>query len=151
MALRSVKHVLMELKEFLVEGDRFARGIGAKLEEVRDGYARSTLVVEPRHLNAGNVCQGGVIYTLSDLTFAAVVNASGSMTPLIGGTIYYHRSAQLGDTLTAEGRLMSDHHKLPCACVEVHNQDGVHIATFTGEGYVTRAVLPLSSDGAQTA
>ncbi len=134
----------MELKEYLSEGDRFARGIGAVLEEVRPGYARSILTVEPRHLNAGGVCQGGVIFTLADLTFAAIVNASGFMTPLIGGTIYYHRSARLGDTLTAEGRILSDHHKLPCAVVEVRTQDGTHVATFTGEGYVTRSSLPVT-------
>ena len=136
----------MNLKDYLSEGDRFARGIGAVLEEVRPGYARSVLTVEPRHLNAGGVCQGGVIFTLADLTFASIVNASGFMTPLTSGTIYYHRSAQLGDTLTAEGRVLSDHHKLPCAIVEVHTQDGTHIATFTGEGYVTRSPLPLKAE-----
>ena len=134
----------MDIKEFLTEGDRFARGIGAKLEEVRAGYARATLTVEPRHLNAGGVCQGGVIFTLADLTFASIVNASGFLSPLTSGTIYYHRSAQLGDTLTAEGRILSDHHKLPCAIVEVRTQDGTHVATFTGEGYVTRKPLPLA-------
>jgi acyl-CoA thioesterase len=134
----------MDIKEFLSEGDRFARGIGAKLEEVQAGYARATLTVESRHLNAGGVCQGGVIFTLADLTFASIVNARGFLTPLTSGTIYYHRSAQLGDTLTAEGRVLSDHHKLPCAVVEVHTQDGTHVATFTGEGYVTRAPLPVT-------
>ena len=136
----------MELKEFLSERDRFARGIGAHLEEVRPGYARSVLTVEAKHLNAGGVCQGGVIYTLSDLTFAAIVNACGFLTPLVSGTIYYHRSARLGDTLIAEGRVMSDHHKLPCAIVEVRTQDGTHVATFTGEGYVTRSPLPIAED-----
>ena len=136
----------MDIKEFLSEGDRFARGIGAKLEEVQAGYARATLTVESRPLNAGGVCQGGVNFTLADLTFASIVNARGFLTPLTSGTIYYHRSAQLGDTLTAEGRVLSDHHKLPCAVVEVHTQDGTHVATFTGEGYVTRAPLPLSPE-----
>ena len=134
----------MDIKEFLTEGDRFARGIGAKLEEVRAGYARATLTVEPRHLNAGGVCQGGVIFTLADLTFASIVNASGFLSPLTSGTIYYHRSAQLGDTLTAEGRILSDHYKLPCAIVEVRTQDGTHVASFTGEGYVTRKPLPFA-------
>ena len=134
----------MELKEYLSEGDRFARGIGAVLEEVRPGYARSVLKVENRHLNAGGVCQGGVIFTLADLTFAAIVNASGFMTPLTSGTIYYHRSSKLGETLVAEGKVMSDHHKLPCAVVEVYTQDGTHVASFTGEGYVTRAPLPVT-------
>ena len=141
----------MELKEFLSEGDRFAHGIGARIEEVRPGYARSVLTVEPRHLNAGGVCQGGVIYTLADLTFASIVNACGFLTPLVSGTIYYHRSARLGDTLTAEGRVMSDHHKLPCALVEVRTQDGTHVATFSGEGYVTRAPLPITAEDSSTA
>ena len=136
----------MELKEFLSERDRFARGIGARLEEVRPDYARSVLTVGAKHLNAGDVCQGGVIYTLADLTFAAIVNACGFLTPLVSGTIYYHRSARLGDTLIAEGRVMSDHHKLPCAIVEVRTQDGTHVATFTGEGYVTRSPLPVAQD-----
>jgi acyl-CoA thioesterase len=136
----------MELKEFFTERDRFARGIGARLEEVRPGYARASLTVEPRHLNGGDVCQGGAIYTLSDLAFAAVVNACGFLTPLVSATMYYHRSAQLGETLIAEARVMSDHHKLPCAIVEVHTQDGTHIATFTGEGYVTRASLPVETE-----
>ena len=134
----------MDVKEFLTQGDRFARGIGARLEEVRPGYGRATLTVEERHLNGGGVCQGGVIFTLADLTFASIVNASAFLTPLIGGTIYYHRSAQLGDTLTAEGHVLSDHHKLPCAVVEVRTQDGTHIATFTGEGYATRTALPIA-------
>jgi acyl-CoA thioesterase len=140
----------MDVKEFLTQGDRFARGIGARLEEVRPGYGRATLTVEERHLNGGGVCQGGVIFTLADLTFASIVNASAFLTPLIGGTIYYHRSAQLGDTLTAEGHVLSDHHKLPCAVVEVRTQDGTHIATFTGEGYATRTPIKEMEDPANT-
>ena len=85
-----------------------------------------------------------MIFTLADLTFASIVNASGFLTPLTSGTIYYHRSAQLGDTLTAEGRILSDHHKLPCAIVDVRTQDGTHVASFTGEGYTTRTVLPVA-------
>ena len=134
----------MTLKEFLSQNDRFAANSGCVLEEIGDGYARATLEVTPEHLNAGGVCQGGVIFTLADLTFASIVNASGFLTPLTSGTVYYHRSAQLGDTLTAEGRVLSDHHKLPCAIVEVRTQDGTHVATFTGEGYITRAPLPLA-------
>lgn len=131
----------MTLKDILSEKDRFARSIGARLEEVRDDYARATLVVGPEHLNAGGVCHGGAIYTLADLTFASLVNKNDKVTPLIGASIYYHRAAPLGATLIAEGRIMSDHHKLPCAEVTVHTADGTHVATFTGEGYVTRNSL----------
>ena len=70
----------MTLLERLNSSDRFASGIGARLVEVREGYARAELTVEERHLNAAGVCQGGVIYTLADLAFAGVCNSHGTLT-----------------------------------------------------------------------
>ena len=135
----------MDIKEFLSEGDRFARGIGARLEEVRPGYGRATLTVEPRHLNAGGVCQGGAIFTLADLVFAAIVNQNESLTFAVNSTIYYHVSAHEGDVLRAEGRIMSNHRRMPAAEVVVTNQEGVHIATFTGQAYVGRTANTFST------
>lgn len=43
-----------------------------------------------------------------------------------------------GDILRAKGRIVSDHRKMPAAEVIVTNQEGVHIATFTGQAYVGR-------------
>ena len=60
----------MTLKEFF-KGDRFAVLAGCELTEIREGYARATMTVEERHLNGGDVCQGGAIFTLADLAFAA--------------------------------------------------------------------------------
>jgi acyl-CoA thioesterase len=134
----------MNIQEILNTTDRFAAGAGCRVTEVDATHAVAEMAVTKEHLNAGGVCQGGVIFTLADLTFAAIVNASGFMTPLTSGTIYYHRSTKLGETLVAEGKVMSDHHKLPCAVVEVYTQDGTHVASFTGEGYVTRAPLPVT-------
>ena len=62
----------MTLQERLNNDDRFAKSIGAQLVEVREGYARARLTVEEQHLNGAGVCQGGVIYTLADLAFAAL-------------------------------------------------------------------------------
>ena len=70
----------MTLLERLNAEDRFARSIGARLTEVREGYSCADLTVEERHLNGAGVCQGGVIYTLADLAFAAVNH------PVLGGS-----------------------------------------------------------------
>ena len=67
----------MTLLERLNTTDRFAASIGARLTEVREGYARAELTVEERHLNGAGVCQGGVMFTLADLAFAAVANGRG--------------------------------------------------------------------------
>jgi hypothetical protein len=36
--------------------------------------------VTEKHLNAGGVCQGGALFTLADLAFAAVANSRGRLT-----------------------------------------------------------------------
>ena len=137
----------MTLKDYLNEGDRFAAGSGARLMEIAPGSAVAVLDVTSEHLNAGGVCQGGAIFPLADLVFAALVNQGENLTFAINSTIYYHVSAREGDTLRAEGHLSCTHHRLPTAEVKVTNQDGVHIATFTGQAYTGRT--PLSVDGLQ--
>jgi acyl-CoA thioesterase len=137
----------MTLKDFLNAGDRFAAGSGARLIDIAPGTATAVLNVTSEHLNAGGVCQGGAIFTLADLVFAALVNQRENITFAINSTIYYHVSAREGDTLTAEGRISCDHHRIPSVEVAVSNQDGVRIATFTGQAYTGRT--PISFDALQ--
>ena len=66
----------MTLKDHLNTGDHFAAGSGARLIEIAPGSAVAELKVTSAHLNAGGVCQGGAIFTLADLVFAALVNHS---------------------------------------------------------------------------
>ena len=137
----------MTLKDYLNTGDRFAAGCGVRLVEVAPGTAVAVLEVTSAHLNAGGVCQGGAIFTLADLVFAALVNQRENLTFAINSTIYYHVSAREGDVLRAQGRLSCDHHRIPSAEVVVTNQDGVHIATFTGQAYTGRT--PVTFEGLQ--
>ena len=135
----------MTLKDYLNNGDRFAANCGTELVEIKEGTATARMTVTAEHLNAGGVCQGGAIFTLADLVFAAVVNQGRNLTFAISSTIYYHVSAHEGDVLTAEGRFVSDHHKIPAVEVIVRNQDGANIATFTGQAYSGRTPLDFSS------
>lgn len=125
----------MTLLDKLNKDDRFASGIGAQITEVREGYARAELNVEERHLNGGGVCQGGAIYTLADLSFAAVANCHGTLTLGISNNITFLHSAQLGDHLIAECTETFDHHKLPYCDIKVTNQKGELIAVMTGLAY----------------
>ena len=81
----------MELKDYLNRFDRFAAATGVELTEVGEGFAKAVMTVEERHLNGANVCQGGAIYTLADLAFAAAVNSHGLMTVGTNNGITYLR------------------------------------------------------------
>lgn len=125
----------MTLLDNLNENDHFARNAGAKLTEIREGFARAELTVGEMHVNAAGVCQGGVIYTLADFAFAAVANSRGIMTLGISNTLTLLKSAKIGDTLTAECTELLDHQKLPYCDIGVFNQNKELIAVMTGLGY----------------
>ena len=125
----------MTLQERLNNDDKFAKSIGAQLTEVREGYACAKLTIEDRHLNGAGVCQGGVIYTLADLAFAAVANSHGILSLGISNTITFIKSAQLGETIKAECTEQVNHHRLPYCDIKVTNEQGEIIAIVTGLGY----------------
>ena len=133
----------MELIDYLNRYDRFAAGAGVRLVEIGDGYARAQMTVTEAHVNGGNVCQGGAIFTLADLAFAAAVNSGGLMTVGTSNSITYLRSARIGDVLTAEAR-QEDHHKMPFCEIRVTNQDGLLVCVMTGSAY--RRQVPLVKD-----
>lgn len=135
----------MTLKDFLNNGDKFARNNGIQITEIKPGMAKGQLTVTESHLNAGGVCQGGAIFTLADLVFAALVNQRENLAFAINSTIYYHVSGKLGSTLTACGHFTNPHAKIPAIEVIVTDQDGNHIATFHGQGYTKS--IPNSYSG----
>lgn len=80
------------LKELLAK-DHFAANAGVELLEVSPGYARARMLVTVKHLNAGGVCQGGALFTLADLAFAAVANSHLKLTLSLNANITFLRSA----------------------------------------------------------
>lgn len=135
----------MTLLERLNNGDRFASSIGAHLTEVKEGSAKAQLTVEEQHLNGGGVCQGGAIYTLADLAFAAVTNSHGILSLGISNTITFLKAAQLGDTITAECTELLNHHKLPYCDIKITNQHGELLAVMTGLAYRMKKDFPFDS------
>lgn len=135
----------MTLLERLNKDDHFAASIGAKLTEIREGYARAELTVDERHLNGAGVCQGGVMYTLADLSFAGVANCHGILSLGISNTITFIKSAQLGDHLVAECVETVNHHKLPYCDIKVKNQNDEILATCTGLAYRLKKEMEFDS------
>ncbi len=137
----------MTLKEFLNNGDVFAKNSGACITEIREGYARGEMTVTKAHLNAGGVCQGGALFTLADLVFAAISNSRGKLTFGLENTITFLHSAFEGDKLIAEAVETLNHHKIPFCEIKVRNQHGDLICSMTGIAY--RKENPMNLDGLQ--
>lgn len=132
----------MDIKEFL-KGDRFALFAGVELLEVRSGYAKARMEVKPMHLNGGNVCQGGAIFTLADLAFAAAVNSHARLTLSVQTSINFFQSESSG-YLYAEAVEVLNRKRLSNCEVKVTNEKGELIATFNGTGYRKDMELPFA-------
>ena len=105
-----------DIKELLNRTDRFAVLAGCRITEVDERHAVAVMTVTEAHLNGGNVCQGGALFTLADLAIAALMNHGGQLTFGISSSLMFVSSARLGDTLTAEAVTPTTTRSRPSRC-----------------------------------
>lgn len=132
---------MMTIKEFFKK-DIFALEAGVELLEVGNGTARARMEILPKHLNGGGVCQGGAIFTLADLAFAAATNSHGELTFSIQANIQFFKSESRG-YLYADAKEIFNRGRLANAEVRITNETGELIATFSSMGYHKGTALPF--------
>jgi acyl-CoA thioesterase len=118
----------------LMARDRFAAACGVRLESVRRGRARTTLRIQRRHLNGVGVVQGGAIFTLADLAFAAACNSNGTVAVALDVAITFARPGVSG-TLTAEARQVALSRRVSVCEVRVSDEAGELVALFRGTAF----------------
>jgi acyl-CoA thioesterase len=116
------------------EKDRFAAFVGIKLVEVKPGYAKANMEITDKHLNAANIVQGGVIFTLADFAFAAASNSYGQVSLGINANISYFQPPK-GRILIAEAKEISANKKIASYNVDIVDENKEVIASFTGMVY----------------
>jgi acyl-CoA thioesterase len=124
---------MSSLKEFL-QRDEFVKHCGIELVSFTPGHAITRMVVQPWHLNAVGIIQGGAIFTLADYAFAVASNAHGTVAVGINVSITYMKSAKSG-ALTAEAREVALNPKLATYNVDVRDDSGGLLAVFQGLVY----------------
>lgn len=126
----------------LFDCDGFESMLGAEVIEVREGYARVEMTVEPCHLNLGGVCHGGVIFALADMAFGAVVNSRGKLTLSLNANITFLKPAHPGK-LYAEAHEIMNHARVPFVEVRVLDSRQELVALMTSTGYRKRDDLQV--------
>jgi acyl-CoA thioesterase len=122
-----------DIKSFFKK-DNFVANVGIELLEVSPGYAKAKLDVEERHLNALKTVQGGALFTLADIAFAAAINAHGSTAVVINANMSFVKAATKG-TLIAEAKETSISPKIATYNVDITDDNGDIIAIYQGMGY----------------
>ena len=118
----------------LFQTDQYAKLSGIEIVSVTAGHAVAKMPVQPCHLNALGVVQGGAIFTLADLAFGAACNSCGVVTLAINASITFMKAVTTG-TLTATARELDSNSKLGTYTVDITDEQGNLVAVFQGLAY----------------
>lgn len=121
-----------QIGHWMEQQDKFARLLGIKLESVSPGFARASLTVRPDMLNAVQVTQGGVTFTLADFAFAVASNSHGTTSLALSTQLSFPGSSREGDRLIAEAREEHSTRRTGLYTVEVKTGEGRLVGLFSG-------------------
>ena len=95
----------MDRVEEIFRADRLIQHFGMKLVEAREGYAKVSVAVEERFLNAHNIGHGVLLFAAADAAFALCVNA---VVDAVGvqWSLNVFRAAKPGETVIGESRIL---------------------------------------------
>jgi acyl-CoA thioesterase len=133
---------LDKIKNFFKK-DQFVEHIGVKLVEASPGRGVARMEIKPIHLNGMGSVQGGALFTLADLAFAAAANSHGQAAVGINCSINYMKAVSVG-TLTAEATEDSLNPKLGSYTVRIRDEKGDLVAIFQGLAYRKKEVIDFS-------
>lgn len=121
--------------------DQFAASSGIRIEQLRPGYAKTAVTIEPRHLNAVGIVQGGAIFTLADLAFALACNSAGRVAVAVNTSLSFVKATRAG-TLVAEAEEVARSRRISTCTVRVTNEEGELVALFQGTAYIKDEPFP---------
>ncbi len=126
----------------IFQGDRLIRDFGMTLVEARDGYAKVSVAVEERFLNAHNVGHGVLLFAAADAAFALSVNAATD-TVGVQWSFNVFRAAKPGETLIGESRVIHHGRQSTVCELTVTTADGRLLA----KGQATALPFPREIPG----
>jgi len=129
----------MDLQRFF-ERDRFAAEAGIVLTEVSPGLARTRVELRAGHLNGVGIAQGGLLFTLADLAFAAACNSHGTVAVAVDVSISFMKAVSRG-VLVAEAREEARTARVSTCLVRVTDEAGDLVALFKGTAYRKKETL----------
>ncbi len=122
-----------EAREYFKK-DVYAYNSGMVLEELGEDYAVCSVPIHEGLMNANGGVQGGAIFTLADLAFAALVNHIHMPTVAQQVSVNF-LNAPKGQRLFARAEIKKDGRSASVVNVSVTDDTGRDIAQYVGTGF----------------
>ena len=135
-----------EVAESMYSRDRASQWLGLNIVEVREGYAKMTMKVEPHMANGHDLGHGGLTFALADSAFAFACNSYNINAVAAACSIEFLASTHVGDVLTATAQEQALAGRNGVYDVRVTNQREDVVALFRGKSTQIRgSVIPESN------
>lgn len=113
-----------------IQSDPWARALGIEYLELRKGYCRVSVRLQPHMLNFQGSPHGGVIFSVADVAFGAACNSHGEPSVALSVTISYLAAVKPGSRLIAEGRERKQGRRAGFYDITVTTDDGTLVAVL---------------------
>lgn len=111
-----------------IRAEPWARSLGIEYVELRRGYCRLRLPLQPHMVNFQGYPHGGVIFTLADVAFGAACNSHGDPAVALSVTIDFLAAVPPETVLVAEAREVKQGRRAGFYEVSVSTEDGRAVA-----------------------
>jgi acyl-CoA thioesterase len=119
--------IAAELRE-RIQSEPWAEAMGIQYLDLRRGYCRVSLRLQPPMVNFQGRPHGGVIFTLADVAFGAACNSHGEDAVSLNAAISYLAGVKPDSTLIAEARVAKQGRRAGFYQIEVAAEDGTLVA-----------------------
>jgi acyl-CoA thioesterase len=112
-----------------IRNDPWADALGITYLDLRQGYCRVRLRLQPSMVNFQGYPHGGVIFSLADVAFGAACNSHGEDAVALSVTISYLSAVAPDATLLAEAREVRQGRRAGFYEIAVTTEAGAPVAT----------------------
>lgn len=134
-----------KLKEIRNMG--FIKDIGIVLTELREGYAKGELLLQPKHMNPIGSVHGGVLFTMADTVGGAAATSRGRYVTTVSGNMNYLRPAMNCKCIVGESREVKIGKNMCVYEVMITDDAGKEIALATMTYYYLREITEADLNG----
>ena len=127
MSASDYPEIRAELRE-RIQQDPWAAALGIQYLDLRRGYCRVRLRLQPHMVNFQGYPHGSVIFALADVAFGAACNSHGEAAVALNVTIAFLDAVTPDATLIAEGREKKQGRRAGFYEIQVTTEAGAPVA-----------------------
>lgn len=125
----------LEQARSIFKNDIFATEVSGIIIDAADvNYAKCSMHLDRRHMNAANTVMGGAIFTLADFTFAIAANMGNPQTVSLTSQISYLGVAK-GSSLISEAHCVKSGRNTCFFTVDISDDLGNKVAEVSMTGF----------------